>query len=610
VELQAAADAATEGSAEEHAGEDAGDGASVQVEGAHRALHEMVARGGSFSGRERNCAFINTRDGKFAAAASAVGFDFPDDARAVVTLDYDGDGDVDVITTNRTAPRLRVLLNRSERLSGSDRSHHVSLDLRGDQAGNRSAIGATVELLFDAAPPIVRSVTAGSGFLGASSTRLTIGVGAADSVRDLHVTWPGGEVESFGSLAVDGDVAVLRQGSGTIEHRVAWKLVLKTSGAATATATATAIDGPGCDGAVVSSYLTLPEPLPPIERGGEAFAWRDLEMEPHALSHGAEGPRVVTLWSLGCRACADEMNGWKTSNAPYPILALSVDEVMAEAKGESFDSSNLEIFAMAWPELDGQGVTFGTASYELLQTLQAAVDRPFARDEDLALPATIVLNAAGQIASVHRGHVAQGAIAQELEFLRSPAAENADALRERVTPLKGRWLAPAPKFSTISLARAWLDSGQARAASDVLLRAEARGEWALDAPATRPASRVAAEAARILYEAGDLPHAIEAANLTSKMRPEWAKGHFNRAAMLDAAGRFKEAEAAYTTVLNLRARHWQALANRGRLRGRDGRKAEGLSDLRQALKTLPKKASTEQRAQLQAMIDELAAKAP
>ncbi|QDV08187.1 ASPIC and UnbV [Planctomycetes bacterium Poly30] len=612
VELEAAAAALNEASFVEAANGDDDDGRSgdqgsgaggVQVQGAHRALHEMVARGGSFSGRERNCAYLNTRDGQFAAAASAVGFDFPDDARAVVTLDYDGDGDLDVITTNRTAPRLRVLLNRSERLVGSDRTHSIGLVLESSAPGNRSAIGATVEVSLKNAPPIVRTVTAGAGFLGASSTRLTIGVGGASAVDDVRVTWPGGVAESFGPLPANGEAFTLKQGAAGSTPRE--RITTGFTVASPLSSTETAFEGPGCDAAVVSAYLTLPEPLPPIERNGEPYAWRDIDIEPHALHEPGSGPRVVTLWSLDCALCATELTRWKTSDATYPILALSVDDVIGAARGQKFDHARLDDFVTAWPDTGEREITFGTASYELLEALQSAVDRPFARDEDIALPATFVLDAAGRIASVHRGPVGAEVLGTELAFLSSPESEQPEKRRSRATPFQGRWLAAAPKFSAVGLARAWLDSGQARAAADLLQRAEARGEWSSDSATARPASRASAEAARLLYEAGDLPHAIEAANLTSKLRPEWAKGHFNRATILDAAGLFEEAEAAYTQVLELRARHWQALANRGWLRGRTGRKAEGLADLQQALKVLPKGVPQGQRAQLESMVQAL-----
>jgi hypothetical protein len=77
------------------------------------AVDELMERGFSLSGHERNVCFLNLGrgDGRFATASAVTGFDFDDDARAVVPVDWDGDGDLDVWLANRTAPMLRFLKN-------------------------------------------------------------------------------------------------------------------------------------------------------------------------------------------------------------------------------------------------------------------------------------------------------------------------------------------------------------------------------------------------------------------------------------------------------------------------------------------------------------------
>ncbi|MEM8710793.1 MAG: ASPIC/UnbV domain-containing protein [Planctomycetota bacterium] len=575
------------------------DGSGVQVKGAHRMLHEMVARGGSFSGRERNCAFLNTRDGEFASSASAVGFDFLDDARAVVTLDYDGDGDVDLITANRTAPRLRVLLNRSERLLGSDRPRAMTLELRGDAPGD--SVGATIEIKLKNAPSIVRTTAIGSGFLGASSQRLTVGLGSGPVIEGVRVTWATGDVEAFGGVAVGG-AFTLNKGTGEARPLALARFALDAS----APSLEATHEGPGCEGSAVSAFLTTPEPLPPIVRNGEPFAWRDPDLEPHALMDPVrKEPRVVVLWSLDCALCARELQGWQIRGASFPTLALSVDEVVAAAQGDTFDFTRLDTYLAAWPEDGPRKIQFGLATYELLNAVQTAVDRPFARDEDLSLPATLVFDQEGRLAAVHRGLVQDEVIAENLAFLSGELASDPEARRRAAVPFEGRWLAPPPRTSTVAIARAWLDAGAAEAAAEALLSAAERGEFSATSPLARPASRAAAEAARLLFEKGDLAHAIPAATLTTDLRPDWPKGHFNRGTMLDAAGETALAEAAYTRVLSIRPKYWQALANRGLLRARTGRKDLGIEDLRAAIKALPASAPEAQRAQLSEMLKAL-----
>ena len=58
------------------------------------ALGALIAQGKSFSGRERNCAFINTGAAapSFACGSGALNLDQMDDSRALIPVDWDGDG--------------------------------------------------------------------------------------------------------------------------------------------------------------------------------------------------------------------------------------------------------------------------------------------------------------------------------------------------------------------------------------------------------------------------------------------------------------------------------------------------------------------------------------
>ena len=84
----------------------------------------LVTEGYSWSGQERNVAFLNTRDGRFANVSQISQTNFKDDGRALGIVDWDQDGSLDLWYRNRTAPRLRVMRNR-----GNSRAS-VSLRLR------------------------------------------------------------------------------------------------------------------------------------------------------------------------------------------------------------------------------------------------------------------------------------------------------------------------------------------------------------------------------------------------------------------------------------------------------------------------------------------------
>ena len=106
-------------------------------------LAQRIRSGNSFSGNERNCAFINSGDGKFADVSYSLGLDLIDDSRGLAVTDLDGDGDPDYFLTNRTAPRFRVLRNDLK-----NENRWLVLKLIGDpnKKCSRDAIGARVEV--------------------------------------------------------------------------------------------------------------------------------------------------------------------------------------------------------------------------------------------------------------------------------------------------------------------------------------------------------------------------------------------------------------------------------------------------------------------------------
>ena len=104
------------------------------------AISQLSHQGYPWNGNERNVFFLNLGDGRFEDASAVTGLDFRDDGRAFAVLDYDGDGDADLVLHNRTGPQLRLLRND---LANSNRS--IAIRLTGTKS-NRDAIGARVEV--------------------------------------------------------------------------------------------------------------------------------------------------------------------------------------------------------------------------------------------------------------------------------------------------------------------------------------------------------------------------------------------------------------------------------------------------------------------------------
>ena len=161
------------------------------------AGYELAHQDHSWDGYQRNALFVNLGDGTFADASAVTGLDFRDDGRSFAVLDFDGDGDADLVIHSRTGPQLRLL--RNDLASGKQ---SIAVRLRATQ-GNRDAIGARVEI-ETTKRRIVRWLGCGSGFLAQHSKELIFGFGndvPESSTVTARVRWPAGKTESFPNLA-------------------------------------------------------------------------------------------------------------------------------------------------------------------------------------------------------------------------------------------------------------------------------------------------------------------------------------------------------------------------------------------------------------------------
>ena len=109
--------------------------------------------------------------------------------------DIDGDADLDVLLTQINGPP--VLLRNDQKLG----HHWVRLKLVGTLS-NRDAIGAWVKLRIGA-KTLSRQVMPSRGFLSQSELPLTFGLGNANRVDDVTVTWPGGAVQRVADVRLD-----------------------------------------------------------------------------------------------------------------------------------------------------------------------------------------------------------------------------------------------------------------------------------------------------------------------------------------------------------------------------------------------------------------------
>ncbi|MGK0184284.1 MAG: hypothetical protein ACI9R3_000050 [Verrucomicrobiales bacterium] len=379
---------------------------------AWQAIMELVRKGSSWSGYERNCCFLNT-GGEFASAAFVGGLNFPDDGRGIAVTDWDQDGDLDLWMRNRTAPRLRLLLN-----TGENASRAVSLRLRGKSA-NRDAIGAVVKMHLDGehAAPLVRSVRAGDLFLSQSSKWLHFGVPANVSITKVDVLWPGGERSSHSGIE-PGNRYHLTQGSAKATPVSADRnIALKSA----PLPTAATVSG------VASVVLPAPVALPMVSYFAADGRQVDMKISPE--------PMLLLLWSASCPHCKAELTKLANSPPAVDVLALCVDGNSAAARDEAAALLTVTGYSGEWGLIDA-------AALERLQAVQEAL---FDKAPDFAVPLSLLLSQGNEIVAVYRGGIPAEGLAYDLQHVVSASS---DQLRNLAPPFSGRWftLPPSPDF--------------------------------------------------------------------------------------------------------------------------------------------------------------------
>jgi enediyne biosynthesis protein E4 len=136
-------------------------------------------------------------DGTFVEAATAYGLDSLRDGRGLAVSDFDGDGGLDFVINNYVAP-AHYYVNRVP-----NRGHWLRVRLRG-RASNRDGIGAIIRVRTGDRRQM-RVVSAGDGYASQTSRVAHFGLGDAQVIDELEVTWPDGRRtrQTFRDVAAD-----------------------------------------------------------------------------------------------------------------------------------------------------------------------------------------------------------------------------------------------------------------------------------------------------------------------------------------------------------------------------------------------------------------------
>jgi len=145
----------------------------------------------SLNGRERKVLFRNNGDGTFTDVAFVDGVARLEDGRGLSILDYNNDGQLDLLLRNYKQP-TELLKN----LGGP--GHWVEFKLVGT-VSNRDAVGAKIRLRTSSGWQ-TRVVTAGSGYLSEQSLIQHFGLGRDKTALEVLITWPSGATTHIGEL--------------------------------------------------------------------------------------------------------------------------------------------------------------------------------------------------------------------------------------------------------------------------------------------------------------------------------------------------------------------------------------------------------------------------
>lgn len=169
-------------------------------------IAQLSGETGNASDRLRLFIASRKERGVFIEVAAAAGIADAGQGRSLICVDYDQDGDVDLIVGDADGG-VRLFQNRldPERAFGAN---YFGVRLVG-KAPNTAAVGARVSVRVGTTRQL-REIQAASGLVSHAVSALHFGVGTARHLDELVITWPDGEEQAVGGLATN-DLVVIRQ---------------------------------------------------------------------------------------------------------------------------------------------------------------------------------------------------------------------------------------------------------------------------------------------------------------------------------------------------------------------------------------------------------------
>lgn len=365
-----------------------------------------------FSGSERNRLFLSSHGDSFLDVSGISGVDSPADGRVSVWLDMDRDGRLDLAVVNSNRPLLQLYRNGTGELtagssdaaqatesgSADQRKNFIALRFVGgnnaadasDEYSNRDGFGARVTVDAEGRQ-IIREHLCGQGFSGQNSSTMLIGLGDADSIDRITVTWPSGRKQSFPDVPM-GKLLVLFERSQdftvTDYQRV-------TTDASLAEASAGAAD-----------HDTIRPLLQPVE------LTRDTTVNLPESGSPTSDSKIVVLTTMAswCTSCARHQPLVQKMAQEFDPSEVAFIGFAGDPEDPSDDLKGfVERLKIQYPVVVSPDAGFRTS-------VEAVLDSGDGSD---ILPSTIVLNNRGEVLETHSGIPSVSDLRRHLQHTRN-----------------------------------------------------------------------------------------------------------------------------------------------------------------------------------------------
>ena len=580
-----------------------------------QAVIDLLKAGRSWSGHERNCAFLNCGGPRFANISAATGLDFADDARGLATVDWDHDGDLDLWITNRTGPRLRLMRNETSTNDQPAAHNFVIFKLRGTNC-NRDAIGARVEVVLknsktdDRGPKtedrweqrvhsrgnnttdtnspasniphpasrdpqpasrssLIKTLHAGDGFLSQSSRWLHFGLGNETEIEHVTVRWPGGETETFTGILPGRRYQLVEASGKAVEDAPRRTLKLSPS---------TQPAAPTTDAARI--YLSVRYPRPVLR-----YAKFDSYVE-HIVQPQSK-PLLLNLWASWCTPCVAELQEWthhqkQVRAAGLDILALSVDGLVDNENTLAVDAERL-IKSMDFP------FDMGVATSELLEKIDFVQDLIVYRRPRLAVPTSLLIDAQGQLAAIYRGRVDMDELFRDVASLDALSK----TVHEPALPFSGRWQMASRTLDLELLVRQFRDRYPEDSMRFLELARQQRVQLGTEGRADNKEedAQTHVQLGKAYAKQGNGELAAAQFEEALRLKPDFGEAHEALGMLLRAQGKTEKALVHFRQAAKILANSFEAHLNLGTTLRAAGQAEEALSALERAVEIRPDSAT-------------------